>query len=70
MYLYIHERDRELLDILQVEVKEAVENAILTSKPKRLSELLENKTRAAIRKVLRRELGKDPMIMVHIEKVA
>ncbi len=62
--------DRKLLDILQLEVKEAVENAILLSKPKRLDELLENKTRAAIRRILRKELGKDPMIVVHIQKVA
>lgn len=61
--------DRDLLNVLSEDVREAVEDAIRMSKPKRLGELLENKTRSAIRKVLRQELGKEPMILVHIEQV-
>ncbi len=64
------EEDAQLIELLQAEVQEAVEHAMLTSKPKKMSELLENKTRAAIRRILRRALGKDPLIVVHIEKVA
>lgn len=64
-----HQEDAELIEILEEEVREAIEHAVMTSKPKSMQELLENKTRAAIRRVLRRELGKDPLIMVHIEKL-
>jgi ribonuclease J len=65
-----HKDDRDLLDILQEEVKTVVHDAIFNSKPKNMIELIENKTRSAIRRVLKQELGKDPMIMVHIENLA
>lgn len=64
------EEDAQLIELLQSEVQEAVEHAMLTSKPKKMTDLLENKTRAAIRRILRRALGKDPLIVIHIEKVA
>ena len=34
-----------------------------------LGELIENKTRSAIRRILRQELGKEPIILVHIEQL-
>ena len=53
--------DSELLDVIAQEIKDEVETAIRQGKQK----ALDDRIRAAIRRVIRSELGKKPVLDVH-----
>lgn len=57
--------DGELLDILEEEIEAVIERL----KPKESSDKVSEAIRAAIRKIFRQELGKKPVLDVHVIKV-
>jgi ribonuclease J len=61
--------DQQLIDAIKEEIEEVVDQYMTSRKKKTSQNQLENLTRSAIKRVVRSEVGKEPLIMVTIERL-
>lgn len=61
------QEDKEILSVMAEEVREVIEQSAAAMKGRQKDEHIYSLTRSAIRRIIKREVGKNPPIEVHIE---
>jgi ribonuclease J len=64
-----HEEDAQLINIIKDDINEVIEIQRKSSKGNLLNDQIENTVRSAIRRILKQEINKSPIIIVNVEKI-